>query len=251
MTTTVIEIAPEVFQINYFNNYHVSQYLIRDEYPTMVGTGLNCSFEEVQQAVRKLVDPSTLRYLCIPWMAMDQCGSLNRFLALAPKAEPVTSFIGANVVIGDFSDRPARTLGDGERLELGAKTLVGVLTPWVPSWDGMMFFDETDGVLFTGDLFVNQRDPKYPITDDDADAAKEIVVGMQQSAVIPSTAFLEAALQKFEKLAIKTLAPHHGPLLTGNPAAYYRLLRENTVADMVDAPFPKGNFAFIKEASPA
>ncbi|HZS01033.1 MAG TPA: MBL fold metallo-hydrolase [Chloroflexota bacterium] len=237
MEAKVSEIAPEVFRISVFppgSPVSFGCFLIRDEQPAMVETGLRGVYGLVHDAVRRLIDPATLRYLLIPHFEMDECGSLNQFLAVAPHAEPVTSPLGAAVTVGDFSERPARALGHGEPLALGRKTLRAVVTPWVHYWDSMLVYDETDRLLFTSDLFMQPGD-REPITSDDRSA--EVVEFCRLSGLLPSQKHLEAALDRVEPLAVETLACHHGSVLAGDPRRYYRALREQAVGDVLDAPF--------------
>jgi flavorubredoxin len=237
MEVTISEIAPEVFRISVYPPgapVSFGCFLIRDEQPAMVETGLRGLYGLVHDAVRRLIDPATLRYLLIPHFEMDECGSLNQFLALAPHAEPVCSPLGASVTVSDFSERPARALGHGEALPLGRKTLRAVVTPWVHYWDSMLVYDESDRLLFTSDLFMQPGD-REPITSDDRSA--EVVEFCRFSGLLPSQKHLEVALDRVEPLAVDTLACHHGSVLAGDPRRYYRALREHTVGDVVGAPF--------------
>jgi flavorubredoxin len=237
MEATISEIAPDIFRISVAPPGAPVSYgcfLIRDEQPAMVETGLRGMYDLVHGAVRRLVDPSTLRYLLIPHFEMDECGSLNQFLAAAPRAEPVSSPVGGMVTLPDFSERRPMVLGHGETLALGRKTLRVVVTPWVHYWDSMLVYDETDRLLFTSDLFMQPGD-REPITD--ADRSAEVVEFCRLSGMLPSQKHLEVALDRIEPLAVETLACHHGSVLAGDPRRYYRALRENVVGDVVDSPF--------------
>ncbi len=237
MQSTVTEIAPDIFRISIYppgSRLSFGCFLIRDDAPTMIETGFLGMFDLVHDAVRRLIDPSKLRYLVIPHFEMDECGSLNRFLAIAPYAEPVSSPVGGLVTVRDFSERPAKVVGNGETLSLGRKELRFVLAPWVHYWDSMLVYDETDRTLFTSDLFMQPGD-REPMTSEDRSA--EIVEYCRFSGLLPSQRHLETALDRIEPLDVKTMACHHGSVLTGDPRRYYRALRENTVGDIVEAPF--------------
>jgi flavorubredoxin len=138
------------------------------------------------------------------------------------------------VTLDDFSDRPPKAMLHNSSLELGRKNLRMVSTPWVHFWDSMLVYDETDRMLFTSDLFMQPGD-REPITDEDRSA--EVVQFCRFSGLLPSQKHLETALSKIEPLAVDTLACHHGSVLRGDPTRYYRALRENTVGDIVGAPF--------------
>jgi flavorubredoxin len=66
---------------------------------------------------------------------------LNEWLRAAPQAQAVCSFVGANVMVNDFADRPARVLADDEVLAIGRHRLQFLSTPHVPHcWDAGLFF---------------------------------------------------------------------------------------------------------------
>lgn len=237
MDVTTTEIAPDIFRISVYppgSPVSFGCFLIRDDEPSMIETGLQGMYDLVQGAVRRLIDPAKLRYLVIPHFEMDECGSLNRFLAIAPQAEPICSPVGGLVTLTDFSERPPRVLGQGETLSLGRKQLQVVLAPWVHYWDSMLVYDATDQLLFTSDLFM-QPGNREPTTSEDRSA--EIIDFCRFSGLLPSQRHLEKVLDRIEPLAVTTLVCHHGSVLTGDPHRYYRALREHTVGDVIDAPF--------------
>jgi flavorubredoxin len=232
---TITEIAPDVFRISIFparGRLSFGCFLIRDDEPAMVETSFNRFFDLVHGAVKSLIDPSALRYIFVPHFEMDECGSLNRFLEIAPRAEPVCSPIGARVTIADFSQRPARALAHGEQIRLGRKTLTAIGAPWVHLWDSMLVHDETDRTLFTSDLFLQPGD-REPMTDEDRSG--EVIEAARLSGAFPSQKLLEHALDRIEGLQVETLACHHGSVLKGDPRRYYRALRQNPIGDIVDA----------------
>jgi len=206
-------------------------FLIRDDAPAMIETSFNRFFDLVYGAVTSLIDPSTLRYIVIPHFEMDECGSLNRFLEIAPQAEPVCSPIGSRVTLPDFSQRSPRALADGECLHLGHKTLTAIAAPWVHLWDSMLVYDEIDRTLFTSDLFLQPGD-REPMTNEDRSG--EVVEAARLSGAFPSQRLLERTLDRIAPLDVDTLACHHGSVLRGDPHRYYRALRENPIGDVVD-----------------
>lgn len=240
MEPTVTEIAPDVFRISIYppgSPISFGCFLIRDEQPAMVETSFNGFFDLVHGAVRTLIDPSTLRYIFIPHFEMDECGSLNRFLEIAPNAEAVCSPIGAAVTVGDFSQRPPRIVGDGEQISLGRKTITGVLAPWVHFWDSMLVYDGTDKTLFTSDLFLQPGD-REPITNEDR--SMEVVATARAVGAFPSQKLLERALDRVEPLDVDTIACHHGSVLKGDPHRYYQAVRRNPIGEVLNCDFYEG-----------
>jgi len=216
---TVTEIGPDIFRISIYPpgaGVSYGCFLIRDDEPAMIETSFDSFFDLVQGAVKRLIDPSKLRYLFVPHFEMDECGSLNRFLEIAPHAEPVCSPVGSAVTIRDFSQRPPRMVKDGEAIQLGRKSLQAVLAPWVHYWDSMLIYDQTDRTLFTSDLFLQPGD-REPVTSEDRSA--EVVQAARATGAFPSQKLLERALDRIEPLNVRTLACHHGSVLTGDPGA--------------------------------
>ena len=125
-----------------------SFFVIKDDLPTMVETGFRRTFSEAEEALKQLVDPSTLRYIVVPHFEGDECGALNHFLELAPNAQPVASPVDAATNLADFSIREPIPLADGEVLDLGRHRLECLVTPYVHTWDSMLPFDQTTGTQF-------------------------------------------------------------------------------------------------------
>ena len=96
--TTVTEIAPDLFRISTYvpeAGIQFSQFLVRDEQPLLIETGMKLLFPAVREAVARLIDPMTIRYIGFSHFEGDERGSLNEWLTLAPDAETVCSFVGA------------------------------------------------------------------------------------------------------------------------------------------------------------
>ena len=152
---TVTEIAEGVYRINVVipgKRVTYSLFLIDDHEPTLIETSFGRVFDEVKEAVAKVLDPREIRHIVVPHFEGDECGALNKFLDIAPDAMPVCSPIGANSV-GDFTGLDPRTVADGEVLSIGARKLRFLLTPYVHLWDSLLIYEETQRVLYSSDLF--------------------------------------------------------------------------------------------------
>ena len=65
----------------------------------------------------------SLRYISFSHFEADECGSLNDFLAVAPKAVPLVHPLAANLSISDFAVRAPELMPDGESKSLGHHTI--------------------------------------------------------------------------------------------------------------------------------
>ena len=111
-------------------------------------------FPQLLEAVGKILEPSTIRWIGFSHFEADECGALNNWLEVAPSAEPVCTFVGAMVSVNDFAARPAHILKSEDVLTTGKYRYRLVHTPHLPhGWDAGMLLEETTGVLLCSDLF--------------------------------------------------------------------------------------------------
>jgi len=221
--STVTEIAADVFRISTFHpefGIQFNQFLIRDDEPTLIHTGMQRMFGLTRDAVASVIEPATLRWIGFSHFEPDECGALNEWLAVAPQAQAVCGFVGVTVMLSDYAARPARALADGEILVTGRRRLRYLATPHVPhGWDAGLFFEETDKTLFSSDLFFHPGDP-IPLTEDDVVGAAEtaVVVGQQGPLAndLPYTASTDGVLRRLAALTPRTLAVMHGSSFRGD-----------------------------------
>ena len=135
-------------------SFSFNQYLIEADYPLLFHTGPKQMFPLVREAVEHVMAPAGLRYIGFCHMEADECGSLNEWLAAAPKAKPLCSTIGAMTSIGDMASRPPHAMANGEVLDLGGREVEWFDAPHVPhGWDNGFLFERVTKTLFCGDLF--------------------------------------------------------------------------------------------------
>src|SRR5690606_17509262 len=103
--------------------FSFNQYLIVDDEPLLFHTGLRGLFPLVREAVASVLPVERLRWISFSHVEADECGSLNRWLEVAPNAAPLCGKIAAMVSIGDLADRAPRAVADGERVSLGRRVV--------------------------------------------------------------------------------------------------------------------------------
>ncbi len=223
MHGTVTEIAPDTYRISTFHpDYKIqfNQFLIKDDEPFLMHTGFKRMFPSTLQGVASIMDPAKLRWIGFSHFESDECGALNEWLAKAPGAQAVCSFVGAMVMINDFADRAARPLADGEVLQIGKHRIRFVSTPHVPhSWDAGLFFDETERTLLCSDLFFQPGDPAPLIESEIVERAREAIVGSMTGPLandMPYTPYTDATLKRLATLKPLTLAAMHGSSFRGD-----------------------------------
>ena len=148
----VSEIAADTYRIT---TYHepwrstVNQYLVVDDEPTLISTGLRERFEDTWAGLAQVIDPARLRYVVVPHFEADECGALNDLLLRAPNATPLASMRTVITSLADVAVRSPRGVGDGEVIDTGAHGLRMLEAPYVHAWDGIVIVDEHTQVAFT------------------------------------------------------------------------------------------------------
>ncbi len=224
MTTRVDEIADSVFRISTYvpdaappAGFTFNQYLIAADEPLLFHCGPRGMFPAVSAAVAKVVALDRLRWISFGHVESDECGSMNAWLAAAPKAQVVHGFTACLVSLNDLADRPPRPLADGEVIDLGARRVRWIDTPHVPhAWESGLMFEETTATLFCGDLFAQLGDgPAIGA----ADIVPASIVAEEAFHATSLTATTAATVRTLKALAPRRLAVMHGSCFEGDCAS--------------------------------
>ncbi len=223
MKPTVTEVAPDVYRISTFHpefGIQFNQFLVRDDEPFLMHTGMRKMFHATRDGVASVIDPAELRWIGFSHFEPDECGALNDWLAVAPRAQAVCSFVGVTVMLNDFADRAPRALADGEVLATGRRRLRFLATPHVPHcWDAGLFFEETDATLLCSDLFFQPGDPEALAESDFVGRARDAIVEGAAGPLandMPYTAYTDRTLRRLASLKPRTLATMHGSSFRGD-----------------------------------
>lgn len=230
--TNVHEIADGIYRINTPvaipdgpGGFNFNQYLILDDAPLLFHTGPRRLFPLVREAVAALMPVEGLRYVAFSHVEADECGALNEWLAVAPRAEPVCSRIAAMVSIGDLADRAPRALANGEVLPLGHHALRWLDTPHVPhGWDCGLMMETATRTLLAGDLFTQGGSGAVALTESDIlEPSEAFRAPLDYFAHAPDTG---AILEKLARERPTTLACMHGSAWRGDGAQLLRALAQ-------------------------
>ena len=224
MQTKLSEIADGVYRLSTWvpdivppAGFTFNQFLIVGDEPLLFHTGLRRMFPSVLEAVRRVLDPEALRWISYGHYEADECGAMNEWLGVAPRAQAAHGQTGCNVSLNDLADRAPRVLQDGEVIDLGGGKRVRYLdTPHVPhGWDAGVLLEESTGTLFCGDLFTQLGDGPALTEADIVGPAVFAEDLFRYSALNPA---MGATIRRLAPLAPRVLALMHGPSFTGDGA---------------------------------
>ncbi len=229
--TLIDEIADEIYRLSTFvadvgpTGFTFNQFLIDDDEPLLFHTGQRMLFDSVSEAVATVVPIETLRWITFGHIEADECGSMNQFLAAAPRAEVAHGGLGCMVSLNDLADRPPVPLANGQVLQLGTHRVRHIDTPHVPhGWEARVLFEETTRTLLCGDLFTQLGQGPALTSNDVLAAAAQAEDVFGASCLTPTTAPTILALADLDP---STLAVMHGSSVTGDCSGALRGLADD------------------------
>jgi len=221
--TRIDEIAANIFRISTYVpdfNLQFNQFLIRDDEPLLFETGMKQMFPAVRDAVSKVIDPASLRHISFSHYEPDECGALNEWLAIAPRAEACCSAVGAMVFVNDAALRPARGLAHDEIITTGTHRFRFKWTPHLPhGWDAGVLFEESTRTLLSSDLLGHAGDVSTLTESDVVGRFRETTIGMQSSPLanyMPYTPQTQTQIKELASLKPRACATMHGSTFVGD-----------------------------------
>ena len=231
--TNVHEIAAGIYRIStpispsqMPGGFTFNQFLVVDQEPLLFHTGPRGMFPLVKGAVAHVLgDVSKLRYIGFSHVESDECGALNQFLAVAPRAETLCSTVAAMVQMNDLADRPPRPLADGEEVSLGSKSVRWLDAPHLPhNWECGYLFEGTTRTLLCGDLFTHGGADGLPVTESEVLSPAE---GFRKAmGGVALEAHTRSLIEKLASTEPATLAIMHGSSYRGDGQALLRGLAD-------------------------
>jgi len=229
--TNVHEVADGIYRINTpvkfegGGGFSFNQYLIADDEPLLYHTGLRKMFPLVREAVASVLPVERLRYIAFSHVEADECGSLNEWLAVAPRSVPLCGKVAAMVSVSDLADREPHALADREAISLGAHSMRWLDAPHLPhAWECGFLMEEKTRTLLCGDLFTQGGTDLPPITETDILAPSEAFRHGMDYFSHTNNAW--ALLEKLASEEPTTLACMHGSAWHGDGAKLLRALAE-------------------------
>lgn len=171
------------------------------------------------QLINKLsgiTDISKIDYIIINHTEPDHSGSLHLIKDIAEDATLVYSknahhFV-KHIIKKDYNNI---TVGDGDSIDLGGKTLQFINAPFLHWPDTMFTYLKEDKILFPCDFFGSHYCDANVFSDllADEDAAFEAFKYYFAHIMRPFRNYALSALEKLKNYEIDIIAPSHGPIL--------------------------------------
>ena len=206
-----------------------NSYVILDEKVAVMDTADQRKSVEWQKRMLDTLDGREIDYLVVHHMEPDHAANIAGVAEAYPKMKIVLSAAAAKMLPNFFpeADLSGRLLivKEGDTLSLGQHTLQFIAAPMVHWPEVLMGYEQTEKVLFSADGFGKFgaiQNEKRNADGTPADWACEArryyfnIVGKYGMQV-------QNVLKKAAGLDIRTIAPLHGPVLTGDLTPYLSL----------------------------
>jgi len=190
-----------------------NSYLIEGSEKTALIDTVDPTMEDVLMNHLKQLGVENIDYVIANHAEQDHSGAIPRVLGKYPNAKVVTTSRGKDMLM-DLLLIPEEkfiTVGDGETLSLGDKTLEFIHAAWVHWPETMLTHLREDKVLFPCDLFGSHlATTDLYVTDEGEvyEAAKRYYAEI----MMPFHTNIEKHLEKIKGYQIDIIAPSHGPM---------------------------------------
>ncbi len=198
-----------------------NSYLIRDKKCALMDTVEAGSDRNYLDWVAQVLDGRELDYLVIHHMELDHAGEIENLVARYPDVRIVGNAKTFKVLEAYYGTLPnLMEVKDGEELDLGHHKLKFVFTPWVHWPETMMSYDQTEGILFSGDAFGMFGTLDGGVFDDQVDFAfHESEMRRYYSNIVGKySSMVQKALAKLADVPVKVICPLHGLVWRKDPA---------------------------------
>lgn len=177
-------------------------------------------FELLKEADVSIED---IRYLIVNHMEPDHTGWIKEFKKLSPNFEIVCTKKAAAVMKAFYDmEENVKIVANGDNLDLGnGKVLEFYEVPNVHWPETMITYEKSTGVAFTCDLFGTFGKTDYDfddnLTDEDLKYLDEEGLRYFSNVMMTFTPQVKRAVEKYESLDAKIIAPSHGIVWKKDP----------------------------------
>ncbi len=202
------------------NGISYNSYIIKGEKVAVMDSVDKNFGEEWLENIEKVLGDKAPDYLVVLHMEPDHSANIKAFLEKYPDAVVVSSAKAFAIMENYFGKEIAKNrleVKDGEKLDLGGRSLTFVAAPMVHWPEVMVAYDDKDKILFSADAF-----GKFGDLDSDEpwdDEARRYYIGI----VGKYGAQAQSLLKKAAALDIAKICPLHGEVLDKDLAHYISL----------------------------
>lgn len=205
-----------------------NSYLLKTEKPTLIDTVDLIYTKDFLKNLSELIDLKNIQYIVINHTEPDHSGALGGLIRQAVNATIVCSEKAVHELkeLYKLHDRNFLVVNDGDTLDIGGKTLLFRMTPYLHTEETMITYCVEDKILFSCDIFSTHLSAKEHFSS----KAKEDITGdfttYYDLIMAPHKAYVKPMLSIVKALDIDMIAPSHGYILDENIDKYINIYDE-------------------------
>lgn len=192
-----------------------NSYLLKTEKPTIIDTVDFIYSKQYLENLKKLIDLKEIQYIVINHTEPDHSGALG---SLAKQASNATIVCSEKAVyhlkeLYRLQDRNFLVVKDRDTLDIGGKTLLFRITPFLHTEETMITYCIEDKTLFPCDIFSTHLTAKeYFVSKAEKDITEAFTV-YYDLIMSPHRKYVRPMMSMIKELDIDMIAPSHGYIL--------------------------------------
>ncbi|HEY8803880.1 MAG TPA: FAD-dependent oxidoreductase [Clostridium sp.] len=187
-------------------------------------------FDEYIERLKSLqIKVEDIDYIVVDHTEPDHAGSVGKLLEIAKNAKVVGSPAAIEFLKGIINrDFEYITVGDGDSISLGNKTLSFVSAPFLHWPDSIYTYVVEDKLLITCDSFGSHYSSEAMFNDlnENEENYREALKYYFDAIMGPFKPYVLKAIDKIKDLPIDIICPGHGPILREDPLNIVKLYKE-------------------------
>lgn len=225
MSTPFKKIAEDTYWIGKIDNRQVpfhrlilakgttyNSYLLKTGKPTVIDT-VDMEFgREYAECLGEMIDLLDIHYIVINHTEPDHSGGLAALAAKAANATIVCTEIAVPELqeMYKLHSRNFLVVKDGDKLDIGGKTLLFKETPYLHTAETMITYCIEDQILFPCDIFSTHVAVENLFSDEAGFDITEDFEGYYAAIIHPHRRYVRTLLEAVKDLEIRMIAPSHG-----------------------------------------
>lgn len=207
-----------------------NSYLLKTEKPTVIDTVDLIYTKEYMENLKSLIDLKDIQYIVINHTEPDHSGALG---GLARQATNATIVCSEKAVyhlkeLYKLHDRNFLVVNDGDTLDIGGKTLLFRMTPYLHTEETMITYCVQDKILFPCDIFSTHLTAKEHFVSKTKSDITEAFTVYYDLIMSPHRKYVRPMIAIVKDLDIDMIAPSHGYILDENIDKYISIYDEKS-----------------------
>lgn len=207
-----------------------NSYLLKTEKPTVIDAVDFIYTKQYLGNLKKLIDLKDIEYIVVNHTEPDHSGALG---SLAKQASNATIVCSEKAVyhlkeLYRLQDRNFLVVKDGDTLDIGGKSLLFRITPYLHTEETMITYCPEDKTLFPCDVFSTHLTAKeYFVSKADKDITEAFSV-YYDLIMSPHRKYVRPMISMIKELDIEMIAPSHGYVLDEDIDKYISIYDEKS-----------------------